>query len=486
MTGGLMQLVATGAQDVYLTGNPMITYFKIVYRRHTNFAMESICQTFDTEVDFGTTVTSLISRNGDLISSIYFQVTLPDLPADADNYHYAVWTDNVGHHLIKQVDFIVGGQLIDRQYGDWFEIWSQLTVPAGKMLGYREMIGQDPPGALGLNSGLQRDRTTVLPGRTIYIPLQFWFCRNVGLALPLISLQYHEVKIQMVLRQASELISCFDTQQDGDTLPTNIGEILKLSSAALWVDYIYLDVEERRRFAQVTHEYLIEQLQLNTMTVNGSSTLQEVTMDLHLNHTVKELIWVVQYDAGVTNGHVQWSNYTDRSSINFPTSGNGVLNLVNLGTIMYDVVTSLKGSSTNFRAATNPSHVRPPDSLNPVESARLLLNGNERFDKQTGEFFNLVQPFNYHTNVPESPGINVYSFSLNPELHQPSGTCNFSRIDKPQLVLNIKPGFNHSTLPSDDSVCSQFVQSHLTIRVYAVNYNIFRIMSGMGAVAYTL
>jgi len=490
MTGGLMQLVATGAQDVWLTGNPMVTYFKVVYRRHTNFAIESICQTFDTRADFGTTVTSLLSRNGDLISSICFQVTLPDLPASTDNYIYTVWTDNVGHHLIKKVEFIVGGQIIDTQYGDWLEIWSQLSVPAGKMLGYREMIGQDPPGVLGLNSGLQRDRKTVLPGRTIFIPLQFWFCRNIGLALPLISLQYNEVKIRMELRKSSELISSFNTQANGDTIAVPSDNTLRLSEAALWVDYIYLDAEERRRFAQVTHEYLIEQLQLNSAQFNGSATTQEVTMDLHLNHTVKELIWVAQYTAGVTNGHVQWSNYTDRSAINFPTGGSddnveGVLNLVNLGTILFDTLTSIKGSSSNLRAATNPSHVRPPDSLNPVESARLLLNGNDRFAEQPGDYFNLMQPLNYHTNIPESPGINVYSFALKPELHQPSGTCNFSRIDKPQLILRLKSGFKHSTLPSDDSVTSSFIQSHVNVRAYAVNYNIFRIMSGMGALAYT-
>jgi len=484
-----MQLVATGAQDVWLTGNPMVTYFKVVYRRHTNFAMESVYQTFNTIADFGTTITSLISRSGDLISSVFLQTTLPDIPADPDNYKYTVWTDNVGHHLIKRADLEVGGQLIDRQYGDWIEIWSQLTVPAGQQKGYREMIGQDPSGPFGLNSGLQRDRSgTDLPGRTIYIPLSFWFCRNTGLALPLIALQYHEVKITLELRTKKELIACFDTSSTGntvpDTLPLNIGG---LTDTALWVDYIYLDTDERRRFAQVTHEYLIDQLQVNEFDVKngGTNANFDVTLELNFNNTVKELIWVAQYKAGISNGHVQWSNYTDRSSLNFPTSSNGVLNLKDLGSIIYDSLTTNRSSSTNLQAATNPTHTRPPGSLNPVVSACLQLNGNDRFSLQGGDYFNLMQPFRHHTNVPESPGINVYSFALKPETYQPSGTCNFSRINKAHLLLTLRPGVNHGYLPTDDNIVADFLQSDLTVKVYAVNYNIFRIMSGMGALAYT-
>jgi hypothetical protein len=209
-----------------------------------------------------------------------------------------------------------------------------------------------------------------------------------------------------------------------------------------------------------------------------------VSLLLHFNHTVKELIWVAQYTTGVTNGHIQWSNYTDRSSLNFPTSSGGILNLKDLGSIMYDSLTTKRATSTNFQAATNPTHTRPPGALNPVVSGCLLLNGNERFATQEGNYFNLIQPHRHHTNIPESPGINVYSFSLKPENYQPSGTCNFSRIDKAHLVLTLRPGTNHGYLPTDDSITANFLQSDIVVRVYAVNYNIFRVMSGMGAVAY--
>jgi hypothetical protein len=224
---------------------------------------------------------------------------------------------------------------------------------------------------------------------------------------------------------------------------------------------------------------------VNDFYLTGSVTNQEVSLQLNFNHTVKELIWVAQYEAGVTNGHVQWSNYTDRSSLNFPTSGDGILNLTDLGAILYDSLTSNRASSVNFQAATNPTHTRPPGGQNPIVSASLLLNGNERFTLQSGDYFNRMQPFRHHTCSPESPGINVYSFALKPEGYQPSGTCNFSRLDKVHLILNVRPGSNHSSVPTDDSITAEFLQSNIRVRVYAVNYNIFRIMSGMGALAYT-
>jgi hypothetical protein len=192
MTGGLMQLAAYGAQDIFLTGNPIITYFKTVYRRHTNYAMESVSQLFNEVGDFGATVTSLISRQGDLLAGLYVQTTLPSITATGSGTSLQRWTDNIGHYLIDSVSFEIGGMLVDKHYGDWLEIWSQLTIPAGQRDGYLEMIGQDPRNPLGMNTGLQRDLVAgeVLTGRTIYIPLQFWFCRNIGLALPLIALQY--------------------------------------------------------------------------------------------------------------------------------------------------------------------------------------------------------------------------------------------------------------------------------------------------------
>ncbi len=413
MTGGLMQLVAYGAQDIYLTGNPMITYFKVVYRRHTNFAMESIEQTLNGSVGWGNRVTALISRNGDLVNGMLMEITLPNL-ADAggeSRYHH-----DVGHHILKQVDVEIGGQLIDRHYGDWLEIWAQLTVPASKELGYRWMIGQDLRTSTAGDGPLQ-SLVAAVTGRKIYVPLQFWFCRNVGLALPLIALQYHEVKVNVTFAAAAEVSS---------------GTAGALTNASLWVDYIYLDTDERRRFAQVSHEYLIEQLQLNTTNYAADAT--GLTANLTFNHPVKELVWVCK-ESSVNGGLLpQSSRYI---------SGREAM-----------------GARDNF---TGASMLGP----NPVTRSKLQLNGQDRFAERVGDYFSRVQPSQCHTRIPASPGVNVYSFALKPEEHQPSGTCNFSRIDNARLVVslnNVRGG---------------------TFNVYATNYNVLRVMSGMGGLAYS-
>ena len=211
MGGGLMQLVAYGAQDVYLTGNPQITFWKVTYRRHTNFAMESIEQTFNGQADFGRRVQCTISRNGDLAYRTYLQVTLPEIGQDgccgdtnACDKTFARWLDYPGEQLISMVEVEIGGQRIDRQYGDWMHIWNQLTLTAEQERGYNKMVGQttqltyltDPTFAnvdsacagLDVPAAVCAPRNA-LPETTLYIPLQFWFCRNPGLALPLIALQ---------------------------------------------------------------------------------------------------------------------------------------------------------------------------------------------------------------------------------------------------------------------------------------------------------
>jgi hypothetical protein len=346
MGGGLLQLVAYGAQDVYLTGNPQITFFKVVYRRHTNFSIESIQQTFNGNAGKGKRVTCQISRNGDLVHKLYVVFdTVESTKTDA-------------RKCIKKVEVEIGGQLIDRQYGDWMEIWNELTLPKGKETGYIKMI----------------DGTLASGDSKAYVPLEFWFCRNIGLALPLIALQYHEVKINIEF--------------------ANIG----FTDATLWADYIFLDTDERRRFAQLSHEYLIEQVQFTGSEAINSSNL---SAKLSFNHPVKELIWQEK----------------DKTKL-----GN----------------------------------------------TKLMLNGNDRFAERDTMYFTHVQPYQHHTNIPDSGcNINVYSFALKPEEHQPSGTLNMSRIDTAQLKI------------------SNISQAIGEVKIYAHSYNVLRILSGMGGLAYS-
>jgi len=290
-------------------------------------------------------------------------------------------------------------------------ILNELSLPSGKKDGYYKMINRD--GSAGSNN--------------LYIPLEFWFCRNVGLALPLIALQYHEVKVNILFQ--TETKCAFD----GTTGPV-------LDSASLWVDYIFLDTDERRRFAQLSHEYLIEQLQF-TGAESVSDT--QAKPKLSFNHPCKELYWFVtaDHDAGAAITNQNWYNYTIT-----PRAGNG-------STV--DIALS----------ATNGAVI----SVNPVKTAKLVLNGNDRFSERPGSYFNLIQPFQHHENVPSNQGINVYSFALKPEEHQPSGTLNMSRIDTAVLNLSLQLTPNATS----------------SLSVYAVNYNVLRILSGMGGLAYS-
>ena len=396
MGGGLMQLVAYGAQDIYLTGNPQITFFKVVYRRHTNFACESIEQTFNGSVDFGRKVTATISRNGDLITNCWVEASLPNLYVTGTGAEPAnkvptgtAYKNSVGHALLKEVELEIGGQRIDKHYADWLEIWSELTVPEEKRSGYKSMVGK-------FDAAVNAD----FKGGKLYVPLIFFFNRNPGLALPLIALQYHEVKINITFESLSNL-----TQVATDVTFDDL-------KASLFVDYVYLDTDERRRFAQMSHEMLIEQLQF---TGDESISAGSNKIRLNFNHPVKELVWVVKDDSQANDCF----SYTDE------------------------------------------------DGVEPVSSVKLLLNGHDRFSERDGSYFRLVQPYQHHTRVP-SKAIYSYSFALKPEEHQPSGTCNFSRIDNATLSLTTNP-----------------LDADAVLKVYATSYNVLRIMSGMGGLAYS-
>ena len=460
--GGLMQLVAYGAQDIYLTGNPQITFFKVVYRRHTNFAMESIEQTFNGTANFGKRVTCTISRNGDLIHRIYLQATLPKvqlLSTDGSGAQFR-WLNYVGHNLISYVELEIGGQRIDRHYGDWLQIWNELTQEAGKQAGYAEMVGNVPElvnvlvqggetcddACAGGEPNTLAEVANCAPEYTLYVPLQFWFCRNPGLALPLIALQYHEVKINLEMNEIKYL--CWD-YVTGSAAAHAIRDRVSstgLVSASLYVDYIYLDTDERRRFAQVSHEYLIEQLQF---TGDESVTSSNNKIKLNFNHPTKELVWVVQRDSYVACDDVTVNPWKGMQPFNYSD--------------WWDRSVLDSGYSL--------TRVEGLAGYNPVAVAKIQLNGHDRFTEREGKYFNLVQPYQHHTNIP-AVGINVYSFALKPEDHQPSGSCNFSRIDNATLLLTL----------TNNTVSSVY---SARVRVYAVNYNVLRVMSGMGGLAYS-
>ncbi len=409
MAGGLSQLVAYGAQDVYLTGNPQITFFKVVFRRYTNFAIESIQQTINGSVGFGNKVSVQVSRNGDLITDVVVEVTLKKSAAGHTTFFPA-------EALLSEVELEIGGQRIDKHYADWFRVHDALFRHNEKATAYRRMTDYvDGEGA-----------NTV---KRFYVPLIFFFCNTPGLALPLIALQYHEVRLFFTL--ASSVAGCSTSNAD--------------LSMDVWVDYVFLDSAERTRFAQQPHEYLIEQLQFSgTETVTPSASAQaSQNIRLNFNHPVKYLAWVFK---GANHGLYTTTSTTD---------------IANTATFN--------------------------EGMAPLQKAKLMLNGQDRFTERRGSYFTKVQP--YQTLGADIPaGIYLYSFALKPDEQQPSGTCNFSRIDNATLSLTLK----QCSVTNDDagnltSESTTFARgTALTnLNIYAKNYNVLRIMSGMGGMAYS-
>lgn len=466
-----MQLVAYGAQDIYLSGNPQITFFKIVYRRHTNFAVESIEQVFNGQADWGKKVTATVSRNGDLVSRVFLRVQLPDVTVSAGKAFR--WLNWLGHAMIDYVEVEIGGQRIDRHYGDWLHIWAELTQTPGHQLGYSNMVG-NIPSLTSVRSVAVGGSSVVVPGEVLWIPLEFWFCRNPGLALPLIALQYHEVKINLSLNPATSCYWAASVDNAGVIAPTpSLGLFsaneLALKTCSLFIDFVYLDTDERRRFAQAAHEYLLEQLQF---TGAESTSQTQYKARLNLNHPVKELIWVVQPSWLTTDDAAygkQWFNYTDSADA---VVSNGLANTLNFNSGAPDGMPGIAaGGANGVYVATFFD-----GGANPTSMAKLQLNGHDRFSERDGRYFNLVVPYMCHENVP-AKGINVFSFALKPEELQPSGSANMSRIDNATLQLSLTP---KSILTASGAAGGS-----ANVRIYAVNYNVLRIMSGMGGLAYS-
>ena len=432
MTGGLLQLAAYGAQDIYLTGNPQITFFVSVYKRYTNFAIQSIPQYFNGDSDFGKKVYCQVDRIGDLINQIFLRIKLPSLV----NYNYTddngnlveyYWVNSVGHAIIKIIDIEIGGVVIDRQYGLWMEIWSDLTVQDGKKAGFYSMIGKsDNP--INLNNNNELD---------LYVPLYFWFCKNIGLSLPLIAIQSQDVRFNVTFRKYQELII------SSNGLPINIDNApIQIIQTFLDIDYIFLEDTERKMFAKNTHQYLIEQLQVYATSLSSNGLRQDPVnpnkkdripdlvqnITLNFNHPVKELFWVIQNTTVLSiypYGGNEWFNFSTQSYKNGIITG-----------------------------------------TDPMIKGKILFEGQDLFDTKNAKYFRTIVPYQRHTNVPNNY-IYVYSFSTNPEDNKPSGTCNFSRIDNQVLYLEIS---------------DQLIDPIITI--FATNYNIFNISGGMAGMEY--
>ncbi len=444
-----MQLVAYGAQDVYLTGTPKVTFFQAVYKRHTNFAMETIEQTVNGSAGNSGRVSVTIARNGDLIGDMFLELTTVtglSHRAGDPTVRSGVWA---AERAVKAVELSIGGQRIDKHYIMWWRLYSELMLDETRKSAYAKMTTCPTP-----------------ESQSVFLPLLFFFNRNAGLYLPLIALQYHEVRLDIDL--SDSYAAYFSTT----------------SGLKVWGNYVYLDTEERRRFAQKGHEYLIEQVQHT-----GTDTVSPGTKQVRLsyNHPVKELMWCFN-DGGSANAYA-W-NFTSNAA----TSNNVVLTCnprqahIDLGVVnaanafAFSSLSAACGvpqmltANLTIGSGQGSSNAWVEDgvatgtglSFGPLETFKLILNGQDRFKEQKGKYFNQVQPWAHHSGAPY-PGVYAYSFALKPEEHQPTGTCNFSRIDNAQVEVKLKANAFALT----------------TMHMFATNYNVLRIQSGMGGLAFS-
>lgn len=533
MGGGIAQLASYGLADVYLTGSPQVTFWKLIYRRHTLFAMESIQQTFDGTADFGRKATCTISRNGDLVGPVWLEITLPDLlaydisptPPDgntldvtaatttpalardpAGNYwqtlaggvytrpvgfydaatgkyyasatvtsgattqavvsytaatatysgasvsgtavarsgelttwpylcrsggavpytfappsHRLRWTNSVAHAVLSSVEIEIGGARIDKHYGEWLDVWSELTEKEEKRGGFWEMVGKY--GDAEYDAGWAREQSQ---RRTYYLPLRFCFNTSPGLYLPLVALSYHQIKYNFEFRDYLECIKA--AVPVSQLVSKQGGEVLSMADCTVFADYVFLDAPERIRMAEIPHEYLVTQLQfLGDEAVPAPSDpngTRARKYSLNFNHPVRELVWV----------YVAKSNY-ERDAV---------------------------GGNNWFRYG-----VPGDDAAEVFDECRLVINGHDRFSTRSAPYFRLVQPYQHHTRCP-SKKVHVYSFSLlSPEDFQPSGQANFSRFDTAQLQFTL-----NAQLPVGK------------MKIFAYSFNVLRVASGLAGLAF--
>ena len=501
MTGGIIQLMSLGNEDVYLTNEPQITFFKMVYKRHTNFSVENIIQNFNSQADFGKKITCTISKNADLISQMFVQVSLPQInffqqSSTLTDLNKCAWIKKIGWNIIKTVEIEIGGYVIDKHYADWFHVWSELTDNNNTDRGLDIMIGDVPE---------LTEFTNSKNSYTLTIPLFFWFCRNNGLALPIIALEFSDVKINVEFANLNDVLLLSPTNyiqidnnftqfKEGDILfqkinntknyiifryfaiinntenrlyYTKINSVpivsnslnstnyqifsldevynvsvfngssekvhinkqtnfawtnsLSLVSASLAVDFIYLDTAERINFIRSNHEYLIDTLLFDN---DKNITTNSCKIKLAYSHPCKEIIFRAQMDYLIANNLLFNTNY-----------------------------------SLDYFETT--------DIINTIQ---IIMNGTNRLSPRSADYFNLVQPFQHHSNAPLK-GLYCYSFSLFPEQHQPSGTCNLSKIDDFQIIITTNKAINYLNTAK--------------IRIYAVCLNVLRILDGQAGLAFS-
>jgi len=449
MPGGLIQLVAVGGQNLYLNGNPKLSFFKKVFKTYTNFSMESMRLNFSKNtmhIKEKTLLSCKIDRNGDMLQNMYFVFTLPNIPKKSGEKFKFV--QNLGEVIVDNYYISIGGNIIDKQYGEWLHIWAELSLSSDKTYGYSKIIGNvadiyapDDYSKKYIDGDIQ------IFGRKVYLPLHFWFNKIPGLALPLISLQYHTVEVHVELRPLVDIFTLglsktpYQESTTRKPTPDECSDYFNIQNNSLFIDpyieanYIFLDTTERTFFATKNQEYLVEQVV--RFSYDDLNKFNMVDIDVH--NPVKEFIWVIaRNDRGL---HNRWYDFTDWDTLKINEKPN---------------ITDTRDFS---ESSVNGEILR---------SAKFLFNGVDRQEAKDNYYYNIVQPYQHHTQVPKT-GIYNFSFSLNPENFQPSGSCNFSKINKIQMYTEL-------IVPRGDY--------RYEMNLYAINYNLLNVTAGLAGLAF--
>jgi len=501
MTGGIIQLMALGNEDLYLTNEPQITFFKIVYKRHTNFSIENVLQNFNSQADFGKKITCTIGKNADLISQMYISVTLPQInffqeSPSLQNLNKCAWIEKIGWNIIKTVEIEIGGYIIDKHYADWLQIWSELTNNNNNDRGLDIMIGNVPE----LTNFTNSKESYVLT-----IPLYFWFCKNYGLSLPIVALEFSDVKINVEFANLNDVLLLSPTnyiQIDNNFTQFKEGDILYQQNGNTQTLIIFKyfatisNTENRLYYSKISSNPIISNSIGSTnykiLSLDGIYNVSVSNGSLEMVQINKQtnFAWTNSLSLVSANLMVDYIYLDTAERINFIKSNHEYL----IETLLFDNDKNITTNSSKIKLAySHPckeiifraqmdylvannllynsnyslDYFQKTDIINTVQ---IIMNGTNRLSPRTADYFNLVQPFQHHPNRPMN-GLYNYSFALYPEQHQPSGSCNLSKIDDFQIIITTNKAINYLNTAK--------------LRVYAICINVLRILDGQAGLAFS-
>jgi len=520
MAAGLIQLVARGIQDKYLVSDPEITFFKVVYRRHTNFSLEPIKHLFTDKPEFGKKVTCTVSKQSDLIRKMHLVVTLPSIPkfkntdGTEDTVKKVAWVRRVGFAIIKEVEIEVGNEIIDKQYGEWLHIWYELTQRDNKDL---SVILGDVPRLTEYTNGKSEYK--------LFIPLQFWFNRHAGVALPTAALEHNQVKIHLELTALDKLLLATPThyiEVEDDLISLTSGEYIEQQDGNNLVQarFIHFDSAKKRLYLQRMSDFSFNgkstkahQREIKGLTSSFTVTIKESACEKKVRNRSVDLTSLQIKDAYLLVEHVyldidervrltegNHEYLVEQLQFNGDQTVDGLHQMFKLGftgptkelfwvtqldsanrlnqTFNYtdSLINYGDGTTEEFYECTTEEKqlscctsyktVRKGKDL--IKNATVLFNGQERLSERDSCYFGKIQPYQHHTNTPAT-GINSYSFSVHPEEQQPSGTANLTKVEDVRLKIEVK-GVN--------------AKRKAKIRIYSVSLNTLRVSTGISGLVF--